>query len=131
MRPDQRQYVEYRLARAQENESLLLLQSGHRNTAVSRAYYACFYAVSGLLWAEGYSSSKHAGVIALFDQYWMKPERLPRELSRTYHGLFERRQEGDYGDGVVIEQTEAEEWLAQAEQFVRVVSEKTREVVKE
>ncbi len=133
MKPEQREYVEYRLSRAGEalKAARLLLDGGHLHSAISRMYYACFYAASALLLVEGYSSSKHSGLLALFDLHWMKPERLPRDLSRIYHGLFDRRQEADYGDAVFFEAGEAEARLTQAEEFVRVVSEKTREMIEE
>jgi uncharacterized protein (UPF0332 family) len=76
--------VRYRLARAAESlaEANLLLANDHARTAVNRLYYACFYAVSALLLAEGHSSPKHSGVRALFDQHWIAPGRLPKEMGR-------------------------------------------------
>lgn len=131
MRPEQREYVEYRLSRASEalQAARMLLDGGHLHSAISRMYYACFHAASAILLTEDHSSSKHSGLLALFDLYWMKPERLPRNLSRIYHGLFDRRQEADYGDAVFFDADEAEARLAQAEEFVRVVSEKTQEML--
>jgi len=51
MTPEQGQLVRYRFARAMESldEARLLLANGHIRTAVTRIYYACFYAVSALL----------------------------------------------------------------------------------
>ena len=51
MTPEIRILVQYRLDRAREAlaEAALLLDSGHANTGVNRLYYACFYAVSALL----------------------------------------------------------------------------------
>jgi hypothetical protein len=47
--------VAHRLERAREtlDEARLLLSAGHGNATVNRLYYACFYAVSALLLADG------------------------------------------------------------------------------
>ena len=39
------------------------LAQGFYGTATNRAYYAIFYAASGLLWSQGISRSKHTGVL--------------------------------------------------------------------
>ena len=60
MNPEATALVRYRLARARESlaEAELLFANDHVRTAVNRLYYACFYAVSALLLAEGHSSPK-------------------------------------------------------------------------
>ena len=47
--------VRYRLERAREaiDEARLLFETGHLHTYVNRLYYACFYAVSALLFTPG------------------------------------------------------------------------------
>jgi hypothetical protein len=84
MKPEVAELIRYRLARAQESlaEAELLLANDHVRTAVNRLYYACFYAVSALLLTEGYSSPKHSGVRALFDQHWIVPGRLTKDMGR-------------------------------------------------
>jgi uncharacterized protein (UPF0332 family) len=68
MKPEMTSLIHYRLDRANESieEAKLLLENGHLHSSVNRLYYACFYAVSGLLLAEGLSSAKHSGTMALF-----------------------------------------------------------------
>jgi len=41
--------------------------------------------VSGLLLAEGLSSSKHSGVRALFDLHWIAQGRLPKSMGQFYY----------------------------------------------
>jgi hypothetical protein len=129
MRPEERDYIKRRLSRAEEalREAELLMNSGYQATAVSRLYYACFYAVTALLFSEGQSSAKHSGVIALFDRLWIKTGRLPRELGRFYHAMFDRRQESDYRDLLTFARTEVEAWLEEAKSFVAQVSARLRE----
>ena len=65
MKPETAELVRYRLARSHESlaEARLLLTHDQVRTAVNRVYYACFYAVSALLWAEGHSSPKHSASV--------------------------------------------------------------------
>ena len=66
----------YRLERAHKTleEAIYLRDGGYFNAAVNRLYYACFYAASGLLIANGIEASTHAGVKAMLScRYLMKP----------------------------------------------------------
>jgi len=124
MSPETGELVRYRLARAHESvaEARLLLANDHIRTAVNRLYYACFYAVSALLLAEGHSSPKHSGVRALFDQHWIVPGRLPKSMGRCYRRLFDSRQKGDYADFVTFDAAEIRGWIQEAEKFVAHVA---------
>lgn len=88
------------LARETLDVATLALADGHLRSTVNRLYYACFYIVSALLFAEGHASSKHSGIRSLFNRHWMKTGRLPAELSSFCRDLFNYRQQGDY-DGFV------------------------------
>ena len=92
--------VHYRLSRADETlqEARLMQQQEHWNACANRLYYAAFYAVSALLVKDGYSASKHSGIKALFNQYYVKTGVFEKEDGRFYSYLFDLRQEGDYID---------------------------------
>jgi hypothetical protein len=124
MSPEIAELVRYRLARAHESlaEARLLLANDHVRTAVNRLYYACFYAVSALLLAEGHSSPKHSGIRALFDQHWIAPGRLPKSMGQFYGRLFDSRQKGDYADLVTFDAAEVRGWIEDAEKFVTHVA---------
>ena len=124
MTPEAAELVRYRLARARESiaEAALLYANDHVRTAVNRLYYACFYAISALLLAEGYSSPKHGGVRALFDQHWIVTGRLPKDMGRFYRRLFDARQKGDYADLVAFDRAEVSAWVSDAEEFVEQVA---------
>lgn len=64
--------------------------------AISRAYFALFYAVSALLLEQGRQFSKHSGVRAAFNRDLVKPGHVGREYGDLYNQLFRDRQEGDY-----------------------------------
>jgi len=70
-RSEIRQYVTLAsedLAAARDN-----LCFGHLRAAVSRAYYAMFYATTALLGSRGLWRSKHQGLIAAFGEQFVKP----------------------------------------------------------
>ena len=73
-----------------------ILADGDHDFAVSRAYFAMFYAASATLRSQGVRRSKHSGVIAAFSS----------------------RGAGDYG-GVFPDREEAERRLQEAAEFVR------------
>lgn len=50
----------------------LLLEHGLYDDATSRAYYAVFNSTRALSLFDGYDYSKHSGVIAHFNQYYVK-----------------------------------------------------------
>jgi len=123
MKHEEMQYISHRLARAGEtlDEARLLFNGGFTSGVVNRMYYACFYAVSALLFSEGYSSSKHSGVISLFDRLWIKPKRLSSDMGVFYHKMFEYRQKGDYEDLFSFQPEDVEAWLSKATEFVDTV----------
>lgn len=90
----------YRLARAKESveEALLMAQAGHWNTAASRLYYACFYAVSAYLILKDIDSSSHKGVKTSFNKELIKSGLLPLTFGQLYNNLFSLRQDVDYRD---------------------------------
>ena len=116
--------VLYRLQRARETlvDVRILADASRWNPCVNRLYYACFYAVSALLVQEGLSSYKHAGVRSLFNQYFVKTNKVSKEKARIFNDLFERRQEGDYMDFVSFEESQILPWIPEAKAFVENIA---------
>ena len=79
----------YRLARAREafRAGLTLVEAGSYLGAINRFYYAAFYAAKALLVTKGIDSSKHSGVIALFQQHFVKTGLLDSPLPRPFRVL--------------------------------------------
>lgn len=112
--------VRYRLDRANEavREAELLLTASHVNTCVNRLYYACFYAVSAYLLAQGYISSKHAGLRALLHQKMVKPGLVSIAHGHLYDRLYDSRQRSDYADLVSFDANDVSIWLEEVRGFV-------------
>lgn len=115
--------VNYRFERAHESleEAKILLEQGHANTFVNRLYYACFYAVSGLLLTRGLSSAKHSGIRSIFHQNFVKTSLVNPELGQLYDKLFDNRQKGDYADLVRFDLNEVRSWYDDARKFVEMI----------
>ena len=124
MTASNQELVTYRMARAQESleDARILAEAGRWNPCVNRLYYACFYAVSALLAQEGFSSSRHTGVRALFNQHFVSTGRVTKRTAQIFHDLFERRQEGDYVDFIKFEESQVRAWMPQAEAFVTQIA---------
>ena len=59
-----------------------------------------FYIVNALLLTEGLSSSKHSGVLSIFNREFIKKGLFDKELGKFYTKMFEFRQKADYKDMV-------------------------------
>ncbi len=118
-----RDLVRLRMQQAAETlrEARILAAEHAGRGAVSRAYYAMFYAVLAVLATRGLGSSKHSGAIALFDREFVKPGALPKELSRSLHLTFENRQQADYGELTELDDPTVARVIEEAQTFIRGV----------
>lgn len=64
--------------------------------ALSRAYYAMFYAASAALLGEGMRRRKHSGVMAAFGERFVKPSLIDRTHQQAFARAFEDREVADY-----------------------------------
>lgn len=115
--------IDYRLERASETlEEARLMQSiAHWNTCANRLYYAAFYAVSALLIKDDYRASKHSGIKAMFNRYYVKSAIVTKDSGRLYNRLFDLRQEGDYIDFVFLEAEIVEPLLRETDVFIDTI----------
>ncbi len=97
-----------------------LLRDGDYDFAVSRAYYAMFYAACALLLTRNVRRTKHAGVLGAFNAEFIQTGELPRDLFAVFRAGFEDRAEGD--DGLtMISQDQAASGIEGARQFVDAI----------
>jgi uncharacterized protein (UPF0332 family) len=123
---DKETLLAYRLREAKETLSdvkTLLDSHGTTRTVINRSYYAIFYAVLALFIKEGTDirSSKHAGVIGMFDKEFVHTGKVAVEYSRILHRLFDARQESDYKEFVQYTEEEARKFSVMAEAFIAEV----------
>lgn len=110
----------YRLESAKEKlkAAVDLLENGDYKDSVSRAYYAIFTAARALLATKQLDSSKHSGVIALFNQHFVKTGIVEREASKIIEKAKLYREQADYGDFFVVSEDEAKIQIRSAREFI-------------
>ncbi|MEK7448306.1 MAG: HEPN domain-containing protein [Planctomycetota bacterium] len=109
-----------RMTQAEETLSdakkMLKYQISQRSI-INRAYYAVFYAVLALF----LKTSKHVGIISIFDKEFIHTGKIDKYYSKILHKLFDARQEGDYKEYVKLSIEDASESVKQAEEFVAAI----------
>jgi uncharacterized protein (UPF0332 family) len=115
--------VQHRLQRAKETlaEANDLIRLGHWYGAANRLYYACFYAVVGLLVNNGFTPHTHNGAFSLLGKHFVTKNIISREQNRLYRNLFDLRQDGDYSDWIIIEEDDVKPLFEPAVQFIATI----------
>jgi uncharacterized protein (UPF0332 family) len=103
------------------------LDQGFHGVAVTRAYYAMFYAASALLASEGVSRSKHSAVLAAFGEQFVKPGLIEAEYAKAFGYAFDARLDSDYDIIFAADRDLAQTVLGDAERFVERTEEYLRE----
>jgi uncharacterized protein (UPF0332 family) len=98
----------------------LLAGKGFEAQAVSRAYFAAFFAAEAALLALGETRSKHSGIVSAFVHLLVRGGQLDEEVGRLLRSLFERRNEADYSP-VDVPAEEADAAIRDAERVVSAV----------
>ena len=114
--------VRHRFKRAKTvyRDGLALLKEGSLESAVNRFYYAAFYAARALLALKGLDSSKHSGVISLFNRCFVKPGFISKPVARALTRSYERRLDSDYEDFVAMTSSEVSQTAAEVQNFISV-----------
>jgi uncharacterized protein (UPF0332 family) len=111
------------LAKATENLAAAqdLMDKGHAEVAVSRAYYAMFYATEAALLEEGMEFSSHGAVHGAFGERLAKSGRLDPKLHRYLLDAYRARQSADYDAPADISEEDAHTVVARAQEFIRAI----------
>ncbi len=125
--------AKYRLEKARNtlSDAKKYINNATLESTVNRIYYAMFYAVNALLITKGLASSKHSGVLGLFNREVVKKGLIERRFGKFYSDMLNNRQEGDYKDFVKFEREDVEEWLKKAEEFIAKIEEITLKMIEE
>jgi uncharacterized protein len=113
-------------SRREIDAARLLAERDFGSQAISRAYYAAFYAAEHALGSLGESRSKHSGVIAAFGKLVVREGGLDEGIGRILRSLFEQRNDADYGEAVAS-RDDAERAIGDAERFIDAVESWLRE----
>jgi uncharacterized protein (UPF0332 family) len=122
---DKQTLLAFRLKQAEEtlSDAEKMLQSGmSTRSIINRAYYAVFYSILALFLHGDISlkTSKHSGVLAIFDKEFVHTGKLEKKFSKIAHRLFDARQQVDYKELIEIPIEEARECVELAKDFGQV-----------
>jgi len=125
--------IKYRLEAGKEklDSADILLKSGMYKDSVSRAYYAMFSAARALLATKGLDSSKHSGIISLFNQHFVKTHVVDKTMGKLLAEAQEARETGDYHDFVTITKEEAQRQLETASTFIQEIENVLKKMLEE
>lgn len=123
---DKETLLNYRIRQAKETlvdaEKMLSGGLGSRSI-VNRAYYVMFYALLALFLKADIrlKTSKHAGVISVFDKEFARTGKFGVQYSKLLHRMFDARLESDYKELVIMTQKDATEAVMGAKEFLNAV----------
>lgn len=95
-----------------------LRESGHYPDAVSKTYYAMFYAATAALLTLDIRVSRHSAVIAAIGENLSKTRLIDPKHHRAFIDAFEERENADYNVFAVYESGEVDRRLSEAREFV-------------
>lgn len=123
---DRETLFHYRLQQAEETISdarRMFAADVSPRSVVNRAYYAAFYMILALFQKDGLNpkTSKHSGVIGLFDKTFVMTGRIDRSFGKIIHGLFDSRQECDYKEFSEVSSEDAREAIEKSAVFIAAI----------
>lgn len=88
----------HRFGRAKEElqTAELLLKNANFRSSINRSYYSIFHAIRAVNALDGFDSSKHSGVIAHFNQEYVKTGVFEKGASKIIRNASELREQADY-----------------------------------
>lgn len=105
---------------ALEDAQIMFKNKRYKNS-LNRSYYAVFHAIRSVNALKQYDSSKHSGVIAFFNQNFVKTGLIPREASKIIKLASEKREQADYLDFYIASREEAAKQLDRAIIFIKYI----------
>lgn len=100
---------------------------GLYDDAISRLYYAMFYAAKAALLTEGLDLRKHSSAVTKFRELFVLTGRVEAEYLRYLGRAQSARERSDYAPFIPTSHADAKEMLATAETFIA----KMKEIVNE
>jgi uncharacterized protein (UPF0332 family) len=124
-----KQLSKYRFECCQEalEDANIMFEAGRYKNTLNRSYYAIFHAIRSINALQGFDSGKHSGVIAYFNQNYVKTGIFPKEVSKIIKVASEKRERADYLDFYVASKEETQLQMERATEFKVLVEEYLKE----
>ena len=118
-----RELSKYRFETSLEalSDAKIMYENERYKNTLNRAYYAIFHATRAVNALSGFDSSKHSGVIAYFNQNYVRDGVFSKELSKIIKMASENREKADYLDFFIASKEEAERQILRAKEFIDVI----------
>ena len=116
-----RELINVRLEKAEEDiiTAKELLSLKRYRAVVNRAYYALFGITTAVLLTKKIERSKHSGVEAAFNQYFIKTGIIEIEYGKIFDYVRKKREECDYTAKSTIDKETAEEIVRDSKRFIK------------
>ena len=112
----------YRFERA--NETLKSAKSNFDNCffneAVSKSYYAIFYALLAVTELDGFEASKHSVIISYFTFNYLRTKIFDGKLSKLINSAFKLRHNADYEGFFIVSKGDAQKQINDAEEIINI-----------
>lgn len=123
---DKETLYEYRIEQAEETfaeANRMLKEDFSARSVINRAYYSMFYALLALLikTISNVKTSKHSGIISIFDREFVKTERIDKKFSKMLHETFDARLEVDYKDFAEFSREDAAKFVDYAKEYISAI----------
>jgi len=120
-----RELIKVRLERAEEDVKTAaeLLTLKRYRAAVNRSYYALFSVTTAVLLTKKLERSKHSGIEAAFNQYFIKNKIIELEYGKIFDYVRKKREECDYTAKITIDKETAEKIVKDSKRFIRRMKE--------
>lgn len=110
----------YRMAKAKEDLDTARenLENGKYRASVNRSYYAVFHALRAVTALDHFDSGKHSGIIAFFNQHYVKAGIFDKDISKMVDSCYRMREKADYDDFYLVAKEDAVLQLAKARRII-------------
>lgn len=98
-------------------DAKLMYENKRYKNALNRGYYSIFHALRSVNALIGFDSGKHSGVIAYFNQNFVKTGIFNKKLSKIIRLASEQREQADYLDFYIASKEEAEQQIERASEL--------------
>lgn len=99
-------------------EAAEILAGDYPDSAMSRAYYGCFYVAQALLLSRGLVFARHGQVIAQYGLHFAKTGLLDTRFHALLNEAFGLRQDADYEADAVVDVQKVVEVIRQGREFL-------------
>ena len=101
----------------------VLKNAGQYNDAISRIYYAFFDAANAALLSKNLTAKTHHGLVILFENNFIRTEKINIKVGRWLRRAKEAREEADYEIYKEFNKETVESGIKAAKEFIQKIEE--------